>query len=281
MDGYAIIVDTLEDVTYGPYPIDEIDERMERLGGYEAGMTIRELAPEDVHWGHELHAARDTLGLSLEAVAKIAGVMRPRTIRLWEERDDLPVPYDVWATLGEMLEEQVMTLKTTLEVIDESQATSARLVYWDNQGDYDEHHYVSDGGRYEMANATTRRLAAILEDRGIKVTWVDGAHNPVPSIDSDEPTEEKKPDGYTYDIDEALLPRDERPFYVTLHVSHPKYGTLEVITNKDLEGRFQLVSNDVEYYYKQVAGTLQFSLPHDEDGIRRELARLLRNLRMY
>ena len=99
--------------------------------------------------------------------------------------------------------------------------------------------------------------------------------------DNNEPTEEKKPDGYTYDIDEALLPRDERPFYVTLHVSHPKYGTLEVITNKDLEGRFQLVSNDVEYYYRQVAGTLQFSLPKDEAGIRRELARLLRNLRMY
>jgi hypothetical protein len=278
---YSIIIDTLEDVTYGPYPSDEIDERMERLGGVEYGMVTQELAPDEVHWGHELHAARDTLGLSLESIAKIVGVSRTRIVKMWERRDDLPVPYDVWVTMERMLEDQVSAVETALRVIDESGATTVRLAYWDNQADYDANHYVSDGGRYEIANATNRRIAEILEYRGIEVTWVDGAHNPVPHIDNNEPTEEKKPDGYTYDIDEALLPRDERPFYVTLHVSHPKYGTLEVITNKDLEGRFQLVSNDVEYYYKQVAGTLQFSLPKDEAGIKRELARLLRNLRMY
>jgi len=134
--------------------------------------------------------------------------------------------------------------------------------------------------RGEMLDTTTDEAIRQIDDaydeeqRELSQMWSDllGGNK--------EPTNDSQ-DGYTYDIDEALLPRDERPFYVTLHVSHPKYGTLEVITNKDLEGRFQLVSNDVEYYYKQVAGTLQFSLPHDEDGIKRELARLLRNLRMY
>lgn len=134
--------------------------------------------------------------------------------------------------------------------------------------------------RGEMLDTTTDEAIRQIDDaydeeqRELSQMWSDllGGNK--------EPTNDSQ-DGYTYDIDEALLSRDERPFYVTLHVSHPKYGTLEVITNKDLEGRFQLVSNDVEYYYKQVAGTLQFSLPKDEAGIKRELARLLRNLRMY
>jgi hypothetical protein len=134
--------------------------------------------------------------------------------------------------------------------------------------------------RGEMLDTTTDEAIRQIDDaydeeqRELSQMWSDllGGNK--------EPTNDSQ-DGYTYDIDEALLPRDERPFYVTVSVSHPKYGTLEVITNKDLEGRFQLVSNDVEYYYKQVAGTLQFSLPKDEAGIKRELARLLRNLRMY
>jgi hypothetical protein len=81
---------------------------------------------------------------------------------------------------------------------------------------------------------------------------------------------------YTYEIDEALLPRDERPYYVHVAVEHPKYGRLEIITNKDLEGTFRLIDNKVEYRYQQTNGTMQFSLPSDERGIKRELARVLR-----
>lgn len=213
MSDYVIIRDDNDNgATYGPYPSDETAARLRRLfpgapdevyeacdelGGAYAndadadvralsaylGVTIDEIDDADVHWGHELHAARDTLGLSLDAVARLAGVTRPRTVKMWEGRDDVPVPYDVWQTVGDLLERQVAALDAALDVIEETGATSARLVYWDDQDDYDAHHYVDDGGRYEMANATNRRLAAILEDRGIDVTWVGGKSNPVPRID--------------------------------------------------------------------------------------------------
>ncbi len=82
--------------------------------------------------------------------------------------------------------------------------------------------------------------------------------------------------GYTYDIDEALLPIDERPTYVTVSVSHPNYGKRTIITSKYLEGLYRLIDNESEYRYQQTMGNLQFKLPSDEGAMKRALARILR-----
>lgn len=81
---------------------------------------------------------------------------------------------------------------------------------------------------------------------------------------------------YTYDIAEALLPWDERPERPCVTVSHPEYGTVEVITNRDLEGFFRKVEGPSGMSYVQTMGTTQFSLPDDANGIRRMLRAMLR-----
>jgi hypothetical protein len=81
---------------------------------------------------------------------------------------------------------------------------------------------------------------------------------------------------YTYDIAEALLPWDERPERPCVTVSHPEYGKIEVITNRDLEGRFRKVEKPSGMDYVQTAGTMQFSLPSDAATMKRKLAYMLR-----
>lgn len=81
---------------------------------------------------------------------------------------------------------------------------------------------------------------------------------------------------YTYDVAEALLPWGERPERPCVRVSHPEYGELEVITNRDLEGRFRKVYGPSGMDYEQTVGTMQFDLPSDATKLKHKLAYMLR-----
>ena len=120
------------------------------------------------HYGYELIEAREQLGISRDDLAALVGVSRPRTIRMWEERDE-PVPADVWAMVDALLARQDADVDDALDAIGD--AGDVRLGYWTSQEDYEAH-----GGRtdWHMANATARRIAAVLEGMCVDVEWVPG-----------------------------------------------------------------------------------------------------------
>ena len=134
------------------------------------------------HYGHELMARREMLGISRDQLAHIVGVTRPRTVKLWEEREEA-VPADVWEAVDALLDKQDRAVGTALRIVDEyDDVETVTLPYWRDQAEYDEYHHVDDGGTYTMANATNRRLAAALDAIGIYVEWVRGCDNPVPRM---------------------------------------------------------------------------------------------------
>ena len=57
---------------------------------------------------------------------------------------------------------------------------AVELPYWSSAKDYDAYHSTDDGGNWRMANANSRLVAFALHERGIRVTWIDGADNSVP-----------------------------------------------------------------------------------------------------
>ena len=58
------------------------------------------------------------------------------------------------------------------------------MPYWSSADDYKANHYLDDGGAESWAevNATNRRIAFALRERGIGVQWTDGAGNVVPKM---------------------------------------------------------------------------------------------------
>lgn len=54
------------------------------------------------------------------------------------------------------------------------------LPYWSSQSDYAEHHDGAAGSdaSWTEANATSRRVAAVLRGLGYEVRWVDGRDDP-------------------------------------------------------------------------------------------------------
>ena len=75
---------------------------------------------------------------------------------------------------------------------------------------------------------------------------------------------------YRYDIQEALLPYQERNHFVTVRLLNVDGEELHSITtNKALEGLFVWYSG--EQRYQQISGTCDYSLPASAAGIRAKL----------
>ncbi len=74
-----------------------------------------------------------------------------------------------------------------------------------------------------------------------------------------------------YDLTEINLPFDERPMYPTVRATDDEGHVVSITTNKYGEGRFNVVETPFGIEYKQTRGTLQYSLPATDAGIKRRL----------
>ena len=139
----------------------------------------------------EFRAMRETLGITQQRLADDLGV-KVLSVKRWESPSKPQnAPEDAWELLDELMAAQDVAVATALAQVSETADRMGKepdevvLPYWSNQQDYMEHHYLaaeSDASWTEI-NATSRRVAAVLRDYGIKVRWIDGASNPVPRQD--------------------------------------------------------------------------------------------------
>lgn len=77
---------------------------------------------------------------------------------------------------------------------------------------------------------------------------------------------------YSYNFEDALKVREDRPTYCCFSVDYNGKTILEFFTNKNLEGQFCWNKHDCTY--NQTAGTCQFSMPDKPDAIRRKLRKM-------
>lgn len=75
----------------------------------------------------------------------------------------------------------------------------------------------------------------------------------------------------SYDLTEINLPIDERPMYPTVSATDDKGHVVSITTNKYGEGKFKIVETPFGIEYKQTRGTLQYSLPATDAGVKRLL----------
>lgn len=145
--------------------------------------------PRDERTQAEFQALRETVGISITALAH--RIVKPdgthpqeRAVRRYEDgKSGIIAPDDVWAILdnAKMRQDQVVSYaigkyQLALEMTDGT--VRVELRYWNNERDYNTFStdarfgVISDPSfDYMMANATTRRVAAILEDMGAEVTY--------------------------------------------------------------------------------------------------------------
>lgn len=137
----------------------------------------------------EFRAMRESLGLTQKRMAALLGV-RALDVARWElQGSPQQVPEYAWELLDDLMNRQDAAVQAALAQVDQVAKDGGRhpdevaMPYWSGQADYMANHYLDDGGAASWAeiNATSRRVAFALRDRGIAVTWVDGSQNPVPT----------------------------------------------------------------------------------------------------
>jgi transcriptional regulator with XRE-family HTH domain len=129
--------------------------------------------------GPTMRALRETVGMSVRTLAQLAGVQE-RTIKRWES-GAAPVPADVAQIVTDAKERQDEVVSFALaqyealyDQLPEGSDFAVELRYWVTERDYLERSTdaaLGVDGDWLMANATTRRCAAVLEDIGIRVTY--------------------------------------------------------------------------------------------------------------
>lgn len=137
----------------------------------------------------EFRATRETLGITQTQFADYMGV-KVLSVKRWESsKYPQQAPDAAWEILDDLLAMQDDAVRVALDQVrrmhDEAGIPPAAvaLPYWQSQSDYVEHHYdPDDDATWTEVNATNRRLAIALRDRGYNVKWVDGAGNIVPRV---------------------------------------------------------------------------------------------------
>lgn len=127
---------------------------------------------------------REMLGITQQSLADRLGV-KPLSVKRWEiPRYPQNAPDSVWQYLEQLENDQRRACEKAatrlyLDYLESQDSGSEELVadvpYWSSASDY-ESSTESDGVTWTEANASSRRLAAILADRGIPYRWVNGAH---------------------------------------------------------------------------------------------------------
>ena len=124
-------------------------------------------------------AMRETIGITQQGLADLVGV-KILSVKRWESpKYPQQSPDAVWDLLHELESEQIHTCHNALAVASKRLQNSTEdrecieVPYWSSAADYE-----SSRGSEELtwteANANSRRLAVLLEDRGVSVQWVDG-----------------------------------------------------------------------------------------------------------
>lgn len=138
-----------------------------------------------------LRALRETVGMSVRTLAELAHVQE-RTVRRWET-GAAPVPDDVAgivldakARQDEAVSFALSKYEAVYDALPDDAECAVELRYWCSERDYLERSTdaaLGAGGDWLMANATTRRCAAVLEDIGVSVTYTDDAlPRPTPTL---------------------------------------------------------------------------------------------------
>lgn len=138
----------------------------------------------------EFRATREMLGITQQRLADELGV-RTMSVKRWESpKHRQNAPDAAWAYLDELMERQDEAVASALETVRNMEAANGvkppmevAIPYWSSQSDYEENHYVEDGGRWTEVNATSRRVAMMLRWLGFRTRWVDGSDNVVPKMD--------------------------------------------------------------------------------------------------
>lgn len=117
-------------------------------------------------------ATREMVGMTQAMLAKRLGV-EVRSVKRWEQPDSPQVPPDdAWDVLDAAKADQDSLVGVALGVVDRERPESYRLVYWTSQEQWDGYHVGPTKTDWRMANATSRRIAALLAERGIEVVWL-------------------------------------------------------------------------------------------------------------
>lgn len=126
-----------------------------------------------------LRATREMVGMSVRRLAQLADVQE-RTIKRWES-GTTPVPDDVAQIVSDAKarQDEVVTFalaqyEALYDQLPDDADFAVELRYWVTERDYLERSTdaaLGVDGDWLMANATTRRVAAVLEDEGIAVTY--------------------------------------------------------------------------------------------------------------
>lgn len=128
----------------------------------------------------EFRALRETLGLTQQTLADELGV-KILSVKRWESpKYPQQAPEDAWKLLDDLESDQIAACSAAIakaaqmlrSVSGEQQPV--QVPYWSSAADY-ELVRGSEGITWTEANATSRRLAAILADRGVSVLFADGA----------------------------------------------------------------------------------------------------------
>lgn len=128
----------------------------------------------------EFRAMRETLGLTQQTLADELGV-KILSVKRWESpKYPQQAPQDAWDFLDELERQQVILCNVAIAKAAQRQQDSTeslhdvQVPYWSSASDY-EASRGSEGVTWTEANATSRRLAIMLLDRGASVVWVDGS----------------------------------------------------------------------------------------------------------
>ena len=126
-----------------------------------------------------LRALRETVGMSVRNLAQLAHVQE-RTVKRWES-GAMPIPADVERIVIDAKERQDEVVAFALaqyealyDTAPDDVEVKIALRYWTSEAEYLERSTdaaLGAAGDWMMANATTRRCAAVLEDEGMEVTY--------------------------------------------------------------------------------------------------------------
>lgn len=126
-----------------------------------------------------MRALREMVGMSVRTLAQLAHVQE-RTVKRWET-GAMPIPADVERIVIDAKERQDEIVAFALaqyEVLYDNAPDGVEFTismrYWTSEAEYLERSTdaaLGAAGDWMMANATTRRCAAVLEDEGMEVTY--------------------------------------------------------------------------------------------------------------
>ena len=122
----------------------------------------------------EFRATRERVGLTQKALAVMMGV-DVRTVKRWEEPELPDPPKYAQDRLQEALEAHTAIVQAAIRRVDaivEQQGrppASMCLTYYRSQAQYDR--YGRDRGDFNVINARSREIGALLRQRGITVSY--------------------------------------------------------------------------------------------------------------